>query len=182
MSDRPICIVCKWRRGEQLQNRCCRKCAILTAAEGTREKFGLPKPKQPRMKAAPAFVAAYNKAIREGQTVTDIAIAMGMNWQTLRDQVTLLRDAGYELEKSPTREGQRIVAQPPIPVKPNHTNEHGGGKSGVAGCKCQPCLDVRRKTYSEWKAANPQRVEEYRRRQREKMRRLNEQARRNKPS
>lgn len=169
MTEKPICIVCKRRRGEQLKGKCCRVCAVLTASEGTREKYGLPKPKLALIKTAPAFVATYNRAILDGKPINKIARSMGLSWQSLRNKVSELRARGYQLEASPTREEKRIKPEAPLDTTGSRvTNGHGTGKMGIYKCKCEQCLAVRAKTRAEWKAANPEKIEEYRRRQREK--------------
>lgn len=165
VTEEKKCCVCGWRKAECLGRKCCRKCAIFTASEGTREKFGLPKPVPPLKKTAPAFVAAYNKAMREGAPLNAFIIAQGISWDGLRNKLKQLKEMGFELEPAVTKRDRAVVPEPPKPIRHNGRNGHGEGKVGVAGCKCQLCLDVRTQTRRQWVADNPDRMKVYRKRQ-----------------
>lgn len=156
----PICVVCKRRKVNGNSRRTCRKCAALTAAEGTRGKFGLSKPRRPN--ANRMFIAAFNKRMLEGKTYAEVAEKFGMHRQTLKNKIGKLRKDGYVLEQSRVAGNARVAAQPPIERKtgPGNVN-HGEGKGGVTGCKCELCLTVRRASRLAWNAANKDKVKEY---------------------
>lgn len=162
MTDKPLCVVCGRRKGSRLGKRACNPCATFTAIEGTREKYGLAKPKLARRKTAPPFMLRYNKLISEGKTVEEIAAIMGLKLQSLKNKTSELRQAGYKLTHAPGPRGRRIEPQEPIQTNSPRANGHGEGKTGVGGCNCEPCLEIRRVYRANWEAANPGKVEKYR--------------------
>lgn len=158
-----LCIICRQRTGRYLNNRICKPCSILTAAEGTRKQYGLPLPRNPRRRIT-RFITVYNKAMREGKTQDDVAKILGVSRQTVKNNVVELRKKGIQLERSRYTEMHRTRPSTPVDrsLSKRAINEHGGGKWGIAKCSCDPCLQVRRRSSAQWRRDNRDKVETYR--------------------
>ena len=172
------CVVCQRRNGYYLGGRACSQCRTLTAAEGTREKYGLPKPRLRKAISDAAFVAKYNKLIDDGYTVAQAAEALGLEKQSLKNKKGELSRGGYDIRKAPYSFPARVVPQEPVDRSTLHSraNDHGEG-CGITGCKCELCIEARRAYRNNWTANNREKTRAYRQKMAEKKK-----ARREKPS
>lgn len=159
-----LCVVCSKRKGTLFGKKACHRCAIRTGVEGTREKYGLPEPRNTAKRQA-AFVRTWNRMRLEGATITEIAKRMRIPVQSVKNMAGLLRAQGVQLERSYVKEMRQTQPQEPVDraTLANNVNEHGGGKGGIAKCKCDLCLTRRRQYRREWTAANQAKVREYQR-------------------
>lgn len=163
MIERQLCVVCNLRAGTFFKKKACRRCAARTGAEGTREKYGLPKPRDAARRQA-AFIRTWNRMRLEGATVAQIAKQMELPEQTVKNTAGKLRAQGFQLELSQvTLLHRRVQAQDPVDraALARKSNEHGGGKCGIAKCQCEPCLERRRQYRKEWHQANRDKVQRY---------------------
>lgn len=134
------CQVRKIRRATGL----CDPCDNLTKAEGTHKDVALPTAIDRYTEHRVKVVKLFNKLIVEGVPFRDIAAKLGMTRKAL--SMFLYRAKAYGgLEVVNTT--QVRIARMPQPIvdtsnRPRMRNEHGGGKWGVNGCKCQPCQKV----------------------------------------
>lgn len=161
-----ICIVCRKRAAIMLQHKACRKCALLTAAENTRQQWGLPLARKDTAARRALFIRTWNKMMKEGKTVADVAKTLGCSRQTVKNTAVDLRAEGVELEQSRVKELTRQQPQDPIDrddLASHRVNEHGGGKWGITKCKCALCLEKRRASSRAWSAANGDKKRVYRR-------------------
>lgn len=166
-----LCIVCHKRAARYLNGKACRLCAVRTAAEGTREQFGLSPVHLTSQKRTARFVRIYNKMMLEGKRLKDIAEALGLQLQTVKNEARLLRRNGFHLEQSRRQPSRGKPPGQPISRttrKGRPGNEHGGGKGGVTGCECKPCQDVRRANRRAWNAANKDKIDGYVKRHKDK--------------
>lgn len=159
-----VCVVCRKRTARFLRKLACRKCAVRTKAEGTREQFGLPDTKSEKQRTE-KFIRTYNKVAAQGGGLKDIAAALEREVQTVKNEARLLRRMGVRLE--PIKRSSTRVKPPGEPLqratRHGRANEHGGGKCGVTGCECLPCQQVRRANRRAWNVANAVKVRSYQR-------------------
>ena len=153
--ERVKCVVCN-KRVPLSYTTACRKCLAWTAAEGTREKYGLPKPAPSKARRNNAHVTKFNRLVGLGLKLHEIATQLDMPLQTLKNVNGELRRSGYQLASpGPYRPAK---AQPQEPLDKSklsiRANEHGGGKYGIKGCRCGPCLDRQREYRRNWQADN----------------------------
>ena len=161
-----VCVHCKTRamRGPSLL---CGPCITLAKAEGTYEKLAQPNFYEKNAAQRRAKVKEYNALLGKGKSPADVAKLWDWKIKYLANYMLRAKKAGLEVTNYDTIR----FHQPQEPRTPLRTsvlsNEHGGGRGGVRGCKCEPCLQRRRATWRE--------VDAERRLQRK-------QQRRNKPS
>jgi len=163
--DKPLCVVCNKRVAYLYNNKACKKCSALTASEGTRERYGLPRPRVSKAKREATFVQKYNRLIAEGLTVKQIAAAMNMRVQSLKNLKGRLAKEGHTISASPWRGPPLTKSTEPVDrtkLKAS-ANEHGGGRMGVTSCFCDPCRAVRSAYRRKWERDNADKVKKYRR-------------------
>jgi hypothetical protein len=153
-----MCKVCRKRKGRQRSYTVCETCLYLVEAENTFDKYGIS-----REPATPAKmkqrVEAYNKLIKAGKTPIQIAKLWGYSTEGLASLMTYARRKGFKalLADKALRQFQEPK---PIKIKRVTSNDHGGGRTGVAGCKCEPCVLRRRETRNESQRAIRARLKE----------------------
>ena len=162
--NKPLCVVCNIRVARLYHNKACKKCSALTAAEGTRERYGLPKPRISKAKREAAFVQKYNQLIAEGFTVRQIAATMKMPLQSLKNLKGMLAKEGHKISASPWKSVPLTKSTEPVDRTKmrSGTNEHGGGKMGIMGCFCKPCRTARQANRRRWEKENAEKIKKYR--------------------
>jgi DNA-binding CsgD family transcriptional regulator len=137
-----LCKKCGRRKARQRSNTVCDPCLLLVTAENTFELYDIPR--EPiavaRMKQR---AKAYNKLILAGKTMQEIADAWGYTKSGLASLMTGARAKGIDVVKI---HNHTLDPLPKQASKDPRANGHGGGKYGVTGCGCEPCVTVRRKT------------------------------------
>lgn len=159
MSQKPICIVCNKRVARFLDFKVCKPCNTLLRAEKSWKKFGLRRPRAQWMPDA-QFVATYNKLAPLGLAIHEIAERMGLQEQTLKNRKAAMVKRGFVFERQQGFDKFKSLPSEPVDrsTKTARANEHGGGKCGISGCHCEPCLERRRRYRREWNAAHPEEV------------------------
>jgi hypothetical protein len=147
----PRCVVCKVRAGYHLGNKLCKNCRKLVEAENTWKQYGIKRPY--RKMSDKVFLKKYNELAVTGMTIPDIAEAMGMATQSLKNRKQLLAKEGHHVERAQSTGTPKLLPQKPIDrstLTARNTNDHGGGKYGIDRCNCELCLAIRRKTRNEY--------------------------------
>lgn len=142
-TDQP-CKVCQVRLA-RYRTGACEACHFRTLAEGTQEQYGLTV--EPTAWATWREQAEeYNKLAREGFTQKDIAALWGMSAAKLAVlKYRMKKEAGIKVVSMARSKASTKTAT--AKVKPRNT--HGGGKWGVSGCKCEPCVTRRKASRKE---------------------------------
>lgn len=164
------CIACNIRRAWHARKNLCKRCWALIRAENTWQRYGLPAPGAQWL-SDKQFIRKYNELIAQGLVTTEIAATLGMNPESLARRSKKLRLLGFQIDLPQRRSLRQLLPQEPRDRSlrvTTYNNAHGGGKWGVTGCNCGPCLDTRRRSRREWMAANPERRRGHERRYREK--------------
>lgn len=168
MEGENLCRVCQLRKGVYFNRQACKKCSELTAAEGTREKFGLPKPRATKATRDATLVRRFNYYRAQGLTLKQIAEKLKMPLQSLKNRKRELAQAGYPIDLAPTTHTNAMAPQPPKQRQAQTAGrvllDHGGGKWGIHGCNCELCLAVRRKSRNKWWKDNPDKRRQYQQR------------------
>lgn len=134
------CHVCNKRKA-RYKDGCCDPCHFLILAEGTQDQYGIATESE-TMTAYREYAKRYNKLARQGMRQPEIAEAMGYTLAKIRNLVYRMRASGVKVAKLDKGFGSadgkiEVIAKSVAP-----RNDHGGGKWGVTGCKCDPCKAV----------------------------------------
>lgn len=132
----------------------CQPCHFLLLEEGTHEKYGI-EPKTRAQLLWEATVAEYNKLARTGLSQPQIAAAMGVELTVLRSRLGRAKSQGGLAVVNLLAIVNGVIPEPTKIVNAK-MNSHGGGRWGVKGCHCHPCVAVRsesRKRISEARKA-----------------------------
>lgn len=159
---KPLCVVCNTRKAVALKRTACQPCALRTGAENTRKQYGLPSVREEQIDRE-RFIRVWDRIRDRGGTLTDIAHALKKSPKSVEKRATKLRKDGFELAPSLVASGKRKEPETPVDrsVLTRKANEHGGGKAGIVGCNCLPCLTARRKYRNDWNRANAEKVKQY---------------------
>lgn len=186
--DKPLCVVCNRRVAQFLRDnehatyKLCKPCNALLRAEKSWKKFGL---RQPLAQWIPndKFIKTYNQLARQGLFLNEIAEKMGLAEQSVRNRKNKLAREGVPMEKSGGITMRRKKPSEPVDRSTRNasTNEHGGGKCGMSGCDCEPCLERRREYRRQWNRDHPDKIRSYNKKS-EAARKAARQVRKNKPS
>ena len=143
MGSKPyLCIVCE-RLKARWADKCCNRCHYLVQAEGTHAQYGIPTETETQTRYR-VKAKEYNRLIAKGCTQHEIAVMWGMDVVALRGLLSRAKRSGGQKVVSLARgkvdaDGRRIVTSETV----QKGNDHGGGKWGVTGCKCDPCEQKR---------------------------------------
>lgn len=138
-----VCVKCQVRRRRKASG-CCEPCEALRLAEGTGNDVALASQNELAAQRRKELVKRYNALARKGLSAAEIAAAMGWKTGTLSGYMHKAKSA-YGLDVVNLRQAQSRLGRKPVIVREKR-NTHGGGKYGVSGCECDPCMKVRRDT------------------------------------
>lgn len=149
-----LCKVCNIRL-TRYKTGACESCHFRTLAEGTQEKYGLATEPQAWAKWREQ-AKEYNELARKGLFQKDIAALWGMDISRLRVLVYRMKaEAGIKVVSMARSKKDSYVGPATAKVRPRNT--HGGGKWGVSGCECDPCVTVRKARRKEMELNRDQR-------------------------
>lgn len=125
----------------------------------------LPPPRVEREKLWRDIARKYNRMIRDGITSQpELARRLGLPVEKLRSIVYHAKEQFGIKFISLTRRAPGTPLPAPTHKRRQFVNDHGGGRWGVARCKCGPCVDRRKATRRELNAEQRKRTEQMRQR------------------
>lgn len=136
------CLVCKERKARYV-NGCCNRCDALVQAEGTHDKYGVPKETKSRTKQR-AMAAEYNELIKQRLSQKQIAELWGITHRQVSAHAYRWRRSGLTVAHALGSQVSIEGSKPKLASKTVHkVAEHGVGW-GVTNCTCEPCKASRR--------------------------------------
>lgn len=155
--DYGFCLVCQTRKA-RFTNLTCEPCRALVDAEGSHKKYGIVTETKVQQQWK-EYAAAYNKLIRKRFTQAQIADMWGWPLQRLRSATHRWKKQGG-LKVMPgwvSRAPEGVTLEATNKVRPYVINDHGTGRWGVRGCKCDPCRATRAATRADLVAKKAER-------------------------
>ena len=153
------CVYCKKRLTRRASGMC-EPCELLTKAEGTYEQFAHKTFNDIHAEARKKNVSRYNRLVRKGFTYQQILEAFGWTYDQMTQYMSKAR-IRYNMQvldiRKYTAERMAVIraAQPPKPAD-RPRNAHGGGRWGIARCKCELCVARCKQTRKELDDARQQ--------------------------
>lgn len=136
-----LCQACQTRKARYVVDRCCTPCHFRLVYEQTYDQYDIV-PDETVHQRWERMAAEYNKLAMSGMRQPQIAALWDMSPERLRRQMQRIRSSG-KIKVVNLGNGRRgpngeLVASvtPRLALR----NEHGGGRWGVRGCKCDPCV------------------------------------------
>lgn len=143
------CIVCKTRK-QVYYTKCCTPCQARVVAEDLFEHYGIPREPSWLITMRKRIVV-YNQLAQNNCTLAQIAEALELS----KSQVTSMVYRAKFLHKIKVvniRESKfDKAARKPTLDSRDLKNSHGGGKWGVKGCPCTPCIEVRKQSRRDYR-------------------------------
>ena len=140
-----LCIVCKINK-QRWANGCCDRCHALVEAEKSHKRLGVPT-ESDKIRQLRADAKEYNKLVRAGMMQKEISEKWGWPQAKVASMVYRAKTSlGIPMMNVVTGRLSGIAKYKSGTDSRLRRNEHGGGKCGIRGCKCAPCVERRRLT------------------------------------
>ena len=156
-----MCLECG-KRKRRFKDGGCEPCHNRIIAEGTIQQSNLlPPPRVAREKLWRDIAKKYNRMIRGGITSQpELAQRLGLPVEKLRSIVYHAKKQFGIKFISLTRRAPGAPLPAPTSKRRQFVNDHGGGRWGVAKCKCELCVNRRRATRREIHEEKKKRAEQ----------------------